>query len=129
MKKVSVLVVLTLLVVAVVSHRASALPPINAQWQEKYSALKDEVVKQLGDKDSDKCNVCHVAGMGKKEKNAYGVAVGKFVTKAKYNEIKENADAAKAYILEGLGKAEAEKNAAGKTYGEIIKSGKLPGAE
>ena len=62
-------------------------------------------------------------------KNEYGKAVGKFLTKAKYTEIKEDEAAAKKYILEGLQKAADEKNAAGKSYGELIKGGKLPGGQ
>jgi hypothetical protein len=125
MKKVCILAVIALAAAAALSHRASALPPINAAWHEKYSALKDEVTAKLGAENNDKCNVCHIAGKGKKERNAYGMAVSKYITKAKYNEIKEDAEAAKKYILEGLDKAESEKNAAGKTFGEIFKSGKL----
>ncbi len=113
---------------------ASALPPINVQWHEKYSALKDEVVKTYGEESTAKCNVCHVKGKGKKEKNAYGMSVGKFITKAEIMKIKENAgdnsdkaaEDTKKYILEGLSKVEAEKAADGKSYGEAIKAGKLP---
>ena len=92
------------------------------------------MVKTYGEESTAKCNVCHIAGKGKKEKNAYGLAVGKFVTKAQITKIKEdagdNADAAaeatKKYILEGLAKVEGEKAADGKTYGDAIKAGKLP---
>jgi len=99
---------------------ASALPPFNKEWVARYNP---------GDKNAAfveaKCNVCH-AGESKKMKNEYGKAVGKFLSKAKYNEIKEDEAAAKKYISEGLQKAEAEKAAAGKSYGELIKAGKLP---
>ena len=113
---------------------ASALPPINIQWHEKYSALKTEVEKTYGEESTAKCNVCHIQGKGKKEKNAYGMAVGKFVTKAQITKIKEDAgddldkaaEETKKYILEGLAKVEGEKAADGKTYGEAIKAGKLP---
>ena len=134
MNRVCALVAATLVVVALGVRTASALPPINAAWHEKYSALKDAVVKTYGEESTAKCNVCHIAGKGKKERNAYGMAVGKFITKAQITKIKEdagdNADAAaettKKYILEGLGKVEAEKAADGKTYGDAIKAGKLP---
>ena len=134
MNRVCALVVATLVVLALGARNASALPPINVQWHEKYSALKDAVVKTYGEESTAKCNVCHIAGKGKKEKNAYGLAVGKFVTKAQITKIKEdagdNADAAaeatKKYILEGLAKVEAEKAADGKSYGDAIKAGKLP---
>jgi hypothetical protein len=137
MKKVCGLAIVALAVLAWFGQSAQALPPINVQWHEKYSSLKDAVVAAYGEETTAKCNVCHVAGKSKKEKNAYGAAVGKFITKAGVNKIKEdagdnvekaNADT-KAYILEGLAKAEGEKAASGKSYGELIKSGKLPGAE
>ena len=125
MKKVSVCVLLGLFVMVCGLQPASALPPINKEWTGKYVEGNGNAkfVEAVG---TAKCNVCHV-GTSKKEKNEYGAAVGKYVTKAKYNEIKEDTEAAKKYILEGLQKAEAEKNSAGKSYGEIIKSGELPG--
>lgn len=128
-------IVLVATVAAIASLRsASALPPINIQWHEKYSALKSEVEKTYGAESTAKCNVCHIQGKGKKEKNAYGMAVGKFVTKAHITKIKEDAgdnldkaaEETKKYILEGLAKCEAEKAADGKTYGDAIKAGKLP---
>jgi hypothetical protein len=129
-------IVLALAVMMVVSgvHSATALPPINIQWHEKYSGLKAEVEKTYGAESTAKCNVCHIPGKGKKEKNAYGMAVGKYVTKGHITKIKEDAgddldkaaEETKKYILEGLGKVEADKAADGKTYGDAIKAGKLP---
>lgn len=126
--------VVTLIASGLSANSVWALPPINIQWHEKYPSLKDAVVKTYGEESTAKCNVCHIPGKGKKEKNAYGMAVGKFVTKAEITKIKEdagdNADAAaettKKYILEGLAKVEGEKAADGKTYGDAIKAGKLP---
>src|SRR5581483_6548066 len=119
MKKVCACVVLVLVALAWNMQSASALPPFNKEWVAKYNP---------GDKNATfaeaKCNVCH-AGESKKMKNEYGKAVGKYLTKAKYNEIKEDEAAAKKYILEGLQKAEAEKGPGG-SYGELIKAGKLP---
>jgi hypothetical protein len=128
------MVVATLLVLACGARSAMALPPINVQWHEKYSALKDAVVKTYGPESTDRCNVCHIAGKGKKERNAYGMAVSKFITKAQITKIKEDAgdnaekaaEETKKYILEGLAKVEGEKAADGKTYGDAIKAGKLP---
>jgi hypothetical protein len=121
MKKVCACLVLSLIGVAFSMQSASALPPFNKEWVAKYNP---------GDKyatyTETKCNVCH-AGESKKMKNEYGKAVGKYLTKAKYNEIKEDEAAAKKYIAEGLAKAESEKSASGKTYGEMLKAGELPG--
>ena len=64
---------------------ASALPPFNKEWMGKYKEGSNNA-KFVEAVDTAKCNVCH-AGESKKMKNDYGKAVGKFLTKAKYNEI------------------------------------------
>src|SRR5262245_48001335 len=96
MKKVCVCLVLVLVVIGWNMKSASALPPINAAWHEKYAALKDVVASKLGDASNDRCNVCHIPEKGKKEKNDYGKAVGKFLTKAKITEIREKGEKAGA---------------------------------
>src|SRR5437868_12954446 len=121
MKKVCVCVVVCLIGLAWSMQSASALPPFNKEWVAKYN----EGEKNAAFKEA-KCNICH-AGESKKMKNEYGKAVGKYLTKAKYNEIKEDEAAAKKYIQEGLQKAEGEKGSAGTSYGEVLKAGKLPG--
>ena len=127
MKKVCVCVLLGLVAVAFSLQSASALPPINKEWTDKYvkGNSNAKFVEAVG---TAKCNVCHV-GTSKKDKNEYGKAVGKFLTKAKYNEIKEDTEKAKQYIIDGLNKAEAEKDPSGKSYGDIIKAGELPGGK
>jgi hypothetical protein len=121
MKKVCVCIVICLIGVAWSMQSASALPPFNKEWVAKYNeGDKNATFKEA------KCNICH-AGESKKMKNEYGKAVGKYLTKAKYNQIKEDETAAKKYILEGLQKAEGDKGPGGKSYGELLKAGKLPG--
>jgi hypothetical protein len=122
MKKVCVCLVMALVAMGFSMQSASALPPFNKEWVAKYNADG----KNAAYNDA-KCNVCH-AGESKKMKNEYGKAIGKFLTKAKYNEIKDDSAAAQKYILEGFEKTAAEKNAAGTTYGDLLKAGKLPGA-
>lgn len=126
MKKVCMCLVLGVITIAWSIQSASALPPFNAEWKARYvegnsNAAFVEAVNTA------KCNVCH-EGTSKKMHNAYGKVVQKYLTKAKYTEIKEDEAAAKKYIIEGLQKAEAEKSANGKTYGELLKAGSLPGA-
>jgi hypothetical protein len=121
MKKVCVCLVLVAVAMGWSLQSASALPPFNKEWVAKYNDGNKVAVFSEA-----KCNVCH-AGESKKMKNEYGKAVGKFLTKAKYNQIKDDEAAAKRYILEGFQKAEAEKSAAGGSYGDAIKAGKLPG--
>jgi len=124
MKKVCVAVLLAGVAVVYCASSASALPPFNKEWTAKYveGNSNAKFVEAVG---TAKCNVCH-KGTSKKDRNEYGNAVGKFLTKKKYNEIKEDEAAAKKYILEGLEKAAAEKSASGKTFGEMLKAGELP---
>src|SRR5262245_11933617 len=110
MKKVCVTVVLGLVAVALSVQTASALPPFQVQWKAKYIEGNTNT-NFVAAADTAKCNVCHM-GTSKKDHNEYGKAVKKYLAKTKYNEIKEDAEAAKKYIVEGLTKAEAEKNAA-----------------
>ncbi|HUE71692.1 MAG TPA: hypothetical protein VMP01_12470 [Pirellulaceae bacterium] len=118
-------VVLTLVLLAL---PAIALPPFSLQWKGKYvEGSKDDAFKRAVT--TANCNVCHDPNSkSKKDHNPYGKAVKKYLTKADYDKIKTDLDAAKKYILEGLDKAEGEKGADGKTYGEKLKEGKLPGA-
>jgi hypothetical protein len=121
MKKVCLCVLVLVVTYGISLPYASALPPFNKEWVAKYNAGESNAAFTEA-----KCNVCH-AGESKKMKNEYGKVVGKFLTKAKYNEIKEDEAAAKKYILEGFEKAAGEKGADGKSYGDLLKAGKLPG--
>ncbi|HZL90290.1 MAG TPA: hypothetical protein VFB96_18135 [Pirellulaceae bacterium] len=119
---------LALLVVVAIAAPALALPPFNTQWKAKYvEGNKNEAFVKAVGIGTASCNVCHDANSkSKKDHNEYGKVVKKFITKAGYEKIKEDMDAAKKYIQEGLEKAAAEKAPDGKTYGERIKEGKLP---
>lgn len=126
MKKSVVSFCLVAFAATLLARPALALPPFSAVWKVKYvEGNKDE--KFLAAVDSAKCNVCHdAASKSKKDKNEYGKAVGKYLTKAEYDKVKADMEAAKKFIQEGLAKAEAEKNGSGKTYGEMLKAGTLP---
>jgi hypothetical protein len=126
MKKVWVCLVIAVVGYALLVHSASALPPFNKEWMAKYKEGNSNA-KFVAAVEEAKCNVCH-KGTSKKDHNEYGKVVQKFLKKAKYNEIKDDETKAKQYILEGLQKAEAEKAKNGKTYGEILKAGELPGS-
>jgi len=125
MKKVWMCLLVMLVVAGLFVPSASALPPFNKEWMAKYKDGSKNA-KFVEAVETAKCNVCH-QGESKKMRNDYGKAVGKYLTKAKYNEIKDDEAAAKKYILEGLQKAEGEKNGGGKSYGEMMKAGSLPG--
>jgi hypothetical protein len=124
MKKVCVIMVLGLMAVAISVQSASALPPFSTAWKAKYIQGNGNA-KLVEAAEAAKCNICHM-GTDKKTHNEYGKAIKKYLTKAKYTEIKEDPEAALKYIADGLTKSEGEKNAAGKTYGEVIKAGGIP---
>ncbi|MFM7846545.1 MAG: hypothetical protein ACKOBW_14265 [Planctomycetota bacterium] len=68
-----------------------------------------------------KCGICH-PGMDKKEKNNYGMAFGKGLSEKNLKDDEK--------IKEALKKAEAEKSAVeGKTFGDLLKDGKLPASK
>jgi hypothetical protein len=69
-----------------------------------------------------KCAICHPKPKEKAQRNNYGTALGKLLG------AKNQKDAAK--IKEALKKAEAEKSAVdGKTFGDLLKDGKLPASK
>lgn len=90
---------------------AQARPLYSKTFVGKY----DKVVEAK----TAKCTICHSKPKDKKQRNNYGIALGKLLG------AKNQKDAAK--ITEGLKKAEAEKSAVeGKTFGDLLKDGKLP---
>lgn len=127
MRKLIVMLCAAALWAIVGAGGASALPAFNVEWKARYvEGNKNEAF--LKAVDTAKCNVCHDPNSkSKKDHNPYGKAVKKFLTKADYDKMKSDMPAAKKYILEALQKAEAEKAADGKTFGEKIKAGELPG--
>lgn len=133
------LVVITSAVVVSWASSASALTPIPKylpkvyegkpeykQFSEKFAALKS------------KCDLCHKPGAKKTEKghglNDFGHAVHEYFEDGKFKaldksakETPADADAALKLLAEALAKAEADKNADGKSFGELMKAGELPG--
>jgi hypothetical protein len=105
---------------------ALALLPFQREWEAKY-VTGNEDAKFVAAAKTARCNVCHDAkSKTRKDKNDYGKATGKFLTKTDYDKLKKDAAAAKKYVLEGLEKAELERAADGQTYGEKLKAGDLP---
>ena len=125
-------------VVAAVSNRAMALPPLPKYVQEHYSASPEyakfaETFKGL----KSKCDTCHTPGADKKAKghglNDFGKAVHDnfkhrdFLAADKAKSDPEQAAKAKKLIADALAAAEALKNADGKMFGELMKAGSMPG--
>jgi hypothetical protein len=96
-------------------------PDYRAQFEESYKSSKiGEALKEA------KCNVCHY-GTAKKNRNDYGVALSKLLTKDNYDQLKNDKPALNKRIAEAIKKVAAEKSTSGKTFGELIEAGKLPG--
>jgi len=67
-----------------------------------------------------KCAICH--GKSKKDRNDYGDALGKILGAENEKD--------KAKVEAALKKAEEQKSSVeGKTFGDLLKEGKLPGAK
>jgi hypothetical protein len=91
---------------------AQARPGYLKAFNATYPALKDAA-------EGAKCGICHF-GEKKTNRNDYGKAMGEGLSKK--DEKDEKA------IVEALKKAEAGKSSTeGKTFGDLLKDGKLPG--
>jgi hypothetical protein len=88
-------------------------------YKKVFDATYPDVVKNApGGKTT--CNVCH-EGDDKKNRNNYGMALGKNIGKMEKDDAK---------VKEALIKTEKEKSAVdGKTFGDLLKEGKLPASK
>ena len=106
-----------LFALVVLSGSAFARPKYAAVMSTTYPDL----AKKHGKDEKLGCAVCH-PDKSKKIRNNYGASLGKAIGKA--NESDE------AKIKAALEKIESEKSATeGKTYGDLIKAGELPGTD
>lgn len=104
-------------IVLLTGPAASARP----QYQKAMGVAYPDLVKKHGKDGKLACSVCHPS-KSKKERNNYGAAFGKAAGE------KNVKDADK--LKEVLTKIEKEKSATeGKTFGDLIKAGELPGTE
>lgn len=91
---------------------AQARPGYLKSFNGTYPALKDAA-------ESAKCGICHF-GEKKSNRNDYGKAMGEALGAKDVKDAK--------MIEDALKKAEASKSSTeGKTFGDLIKDGKLPG--
>ena len=100
---------------------AQARPPYKKQFDAKYvkKDSTDPTEKKFAEAaEAAKCNICHV-GEKKKDRNEYGNALAKLLTKDDTKDIPK--------IDAALDTVAKEKSAGGPTFGDLIKEGKLPG--
>lgn len=102
-----------------VQQTAEARPNYNKEFWAKY----DKEIGKL--KDTTRCGACHF-GSDKKNRNDYGKAMGEALVSKDVGGKKDETDLDK--IKAALDKAAKEKSGTeGKTFGDLIKDGKLPG--
>jgi hypothetical protein len=90
-----------------------ARPPYNMEFWAKYD-------KELGAHKEMKCAACHNGGDDKKKRNDYAKAFGEALGEKNSKNVGK--------IKEALDKAAKEKSGTeGKTFGDLIKDGKMPG--
>ena len=104
---------------------ALLIPAPEAQARPKHLGIFGKLYEKELDKkviDGSKCNVCHEKTQkSKKFRNPYGLELSKLMEKNEKDEKK---------VIEALEKAAAMKSCVeGKTYGDLIKDGKLPAEE
>ncbi len=130
MKNFHLLTLLSLVAAILLSQAqaAHAILPFKKEFDAKYlkaePSTPEEEALAAGVAKA-KCNVCHV-GIKKKDKNAYGIALGTLLDK--------KADAKDtAKIQDALDQVAAMKSNPddpdSPTFGDLIKAGKLPGGE
>lgn len=93
----------------------------SVEARPNYKKAFDTQYEKVAKENKTSCLVCHEEGDDKKKRNNYGTALAKNI-KAK------ETDAAK--IAEAFTKTEKEKSAvADKTFGDLLKEGKLPASK
>jgi len=119
---------LVLLLLAASAGNAFAIKPFSDAFNKLYAQKGMPLEEKAA---AAKCNVCH-EGMGKKVRNDFGKAVGKYLKKSQVGEgkaIDPATEKGQLALAAGLEKAVAEKSKSGKTFDELIKAGELPGAK
>lgn len=87
-----------------------------------YKKIFDSTYEKVAKENKTKCNVCH-DGDDKKKRNNYGEAL---LSAGKIAKMEKD----EAKIKEAFTKTEKEKSAIeGKTFGDLLKDGKLPASK
>lgn len=115
------------------ARQAAAIPFFWEVFEKQYVHKDgDDKAKQFAAAATTaKCNVCHVDGQSKKERNPYGVALAETLHKDQFakERIEKERDKAEAEVVAAFEAVAGKKaNDAAKTFGELIAAGELPGA-
>ena len=130
MKKILFSVAAIMIFGSSISTPAFAIKQFGDAWKEYYekTSANDDFKKLVADA---KCNVCHIQGEKKTKHNPYGEAVEELLKKKNYptERFKKEPEKCKEEIEAAFKTVEAVKSKDGKTYGEMIKAGQLPGGD
>lgn len=107
-----------------------AIKGFNDQFKQTYTEGADKAeFKKLVEEA--KCNICHIQGENKKKRNPYGEAFVGLLKKDDFpaKRFKDEPEKCKEEIEAAFKKVEEMKAKDGKTFGEKIKAGQLPGGD
>jgi len=121
MKRAVVLMLFCLIAVCICGKAGHARPDYHKQFEAMYKESKIAAAAEKA-----KCTVCHY-GKSKKDRNDYGTALSKSLTKEQFDSLKEKKDELNKKVAEALKAVVKEKSKSGKTFGELIDAGQLPG--
>lgn len=109
---------------------AFATNEFSKEWKDHYTGegANEEFVKTARKAG---CNVCHVKGEKKTERNEYGKAIKEFLKKEDFTKewVAANPEKAKELIVAGLKKAGEKKSSDGKSFADKLKAGELPATD
>jgi hypothetical protein len=115
--RISVAGIVAVAVIVLTGTDVSARP----KYAKAATAKYPDLVKKHGTNGKLSCAVCHPV-KSKKKRNNYGLALSKHLTKKNESDVDK--------ITAALTKTEADKSATdGKTFGDLIKAGELPGTK
>ena len=121
MKRAVVPTVCALLLLSLGVNASFGRPDYRKQIEATYKTSKIAgAIKEAN------CNVCHY-GKTKKNRNDYGTALSKILTEDNYKQMKKDPEELNKKIVDALKTVSKEKSVTGKTFGEMIDGGQLPG--
>lgn len=119
----STLLSLSLAIVSgLAASSAYALPPINMAFLDAYKSSPIAALAREA-----RCDVCHV-GPEQETRNDYGLTLLRLgVTQEAFMELRRDQEKLAEFFNEAFKKAEEEESVSGVKFGELIRSGRLPG--
>jgi hypothetical protein len=129
---------LGLFVSLVCASPALAIPEFNKQWKERYlKPFEEGETKFEPSEDFQKlakkagCNLCHIKGLKKTERNEYGQAMSKYLKKEDFSKerLKAEPEKVKEEIIAALKKLDADVSEDGESFLKKMIDAKLPAVE